>query len=81
MVKLTAGVLLAQSTTGPEAPVVQYGLVGLICWMVIRELLSLIRKLVDHRKSKGDCRDCRELTDLRLKVERLEGRVNAMGKK
>ena len=74
--KLTAGLLLAESP-GIGHPVVQYGLVGLIAWMVVRESFALIRLILDRkaRKSNGNCGDHDELVRLRVEFEALKERV------
>jgi len=74
--KLTAGLLLAE-TPGLDDPVVQYGLVGLIAWMVIRECFSVIRMVLDRkaRKENGGRSDRDELVRLRAEVNALAGRV------
>lgn len=77
--KLTAGVLLAEAPRLDD-PVVQYGLVGLIAWMVVRESFGLVRLLLDRkaRKLNGGCGDHDELVRLRVELEALKERVERL---
>ncbi|MEP0848609.1 MAG: hypothetical protein HRF50_17525 [Phycisphaerae bacterium] len=84
--KLTAGVLLAQTPQlavpagRQDDPVVQYGLVGLIAWMVVRESFSLIRLLLDRkaRRLNGGCGDHDEMVRVRVELEALKERVEKL---
>ena len=77
--KLTAGVLLAE-TPGIDNPAIQYGLVGLIAWMVIRECFALVRLMLDRksRKDNGGCQDHDELVRIRAELEALKSRLEQL---
>ena len=76
--KLTAGLLLAQQAPAIDEQLVQYGLVGLIAWMVIRECFSLVRMLLDRKAKKGACNDHDEPVRQRVEPEAMKDRGSRM---
>jgi|GEM_PF-4449485 len=72
--KLTAGLMLAE-TTRLDNPAAQYGLVGLIAWMVVRECFGLVKWAIGRKKSNGACGDHDELVRLRAEVENLKSQL------